>query len=132
MIAERPFKHLASAGLLVALLGSLGGCASVTIPTEQVELTRDAVSRAVSADATQYAPVEMKSAQDKLYAVERALGEKDFTGARLLAEQAEADANLAERKARALRAEQQLKSARDGIEVLKQEMLQAPTDSIHP
>ncbi|TDF81524.1 DUF4398 domain-containing protein [Pseudomonas sp. H9] len=131
MAVKRTSKHLAAGALMVALLASLGGCASVAAPTEQVELTRNAVSRAVTADATQFAPVEMKDAQDKLYAVERALGEQDFAQARLLAEQAESDANLAERKARALRAQQQLNEARQGIEVLRQEMLQAP-DAIAP
>ncbi|PSS58391.1 DUF4398 domain-containing protein [Pseudomonas sp. BBP2017] len=132
MAVKRTSNHLAVSGLMVALFVSLGGCASVAVPTEQVELTRNAVSRAVTADATQFAPVEIKSAQDKLYSVERALGEQNFTQARLLAEQAEADANLAERKARALRTKQQLKEAQQGIEVLKQEMLQAPDAIVAP
>ncbi|MNJ44253.1 hypothetical protein D3C77_392970 [compost metagenome] len=131
MVVKRTSKHLAAPGLMVALLATLSGCASVVAPSEQVELTRNAVSRAVTADATQFAPVEMQSAQSKLNLLERALGQEDFTQARLLAEQAEADANLAERKARALRAKQQLTEAQQGIEVLKQEMLQAP-DAIVP
>lgn len=122
MVAKRTAKYLAASSLLMVL----AGCAGVPAPTDQVELTRNAVSRAVTADATQYAPAEMKSAQDKLYAVERALGEKNFAAARTLAEQAEADANLAERKARAAKAQQQLHNAQQGIEVLKQEMLQSP------
>lgn len=122
MVAKRTAKYLASSSLLMVL----AGCAGIPAPTDQVELTRNAVSRAVTADATQYAPAEMKSAQDKLYAVERALGEKNFAAARTLAEQAEADANLAERKARAAKAQQQLHNAQQGIEVLKQEMLQSP------
>lgn len=122
MVAKRTAKYLAASSLLMVL----AGCAGIPAPTDQVELTRNAVSRAVTADATQYAPAEMKSAQDKLYAVERALGEKNFAAARTLAEQAEADANLAERKARAAKAQQQLHNAQQGIEVLKQEMLQSP------
>ena len=122
MVAKRTAKYLAASSLLMVL----AGCAGVPAPTDQVELTRNAVSRAVTADATQYAPAEMKSAQDKLYAVERALGEKNFAAARTLAEQAEADANFAERKARAAKAQQQLHNAQKGIEVLKQEMLQSP------
>ncbi|MGH8439385.1 MAG: DUF4398 domain-containing protein [Pseudomonas sp.] len=132
MAVKRASKHLAVSGVMVTLFAALGGCASVVVPTEQVELTRNAVSRAVTADATQFAPVEMKSAQDKLYKVGRALGEQDFAQARLLAEQAEVDADLAERKARALRAQQQLKEARQGIEVLRQEMLQAPDAIVAP
>ncbi|MNO07509.1 hypothetical protein D3C81_2297300 [compost metagenome] len=58
------------------------------------------------------------------------MGQQDFAQARLLAEQAEADANLAERKARAQRAKQQLTEARQGIEVLKKEMLQAPDATV--
>ncbi|OUM28120.1 chromosome segregation ATPase [Pseudomonas sp. 1239] len=127
MVAKRTTNYLAASSLLMVL----AGCAGVPVPTEQVELTRNAVSRAVTADATQYAPAEMKAAQDKLYAVERALGERNLVEARTLAEQAEADANLAERKARAAKAQQQLRSAQQGIEVLKQEMLQSP-DAITP
>lgn len=127
MVAKRTTNYLAASSLLMVL----AGCAGVPVPTEQVELTRNAVSRAVTADATQYAPAEMKAAQDKLYAVERALGERNLVAARTLAEQAEADANLAERKARAAKAHQQLRSAQQGIEVLKQEMLQSP-DAITP
>lgn len=127
MVAKCTTNYLAASSLLMVL----AGCAGVPVPTEQVELTRNAVSRAVTADATQYAPAEMKAAQDKLYAVERALGERNLVAARTLAEQAEADANLAERKARAAKAQQQLRSAQQGIEVLKQEMLQSP-DAITP
>ncbi|MGV2837491.1 DUF4398 domain-containing protein, partial [Pseudomonas shirazensis] len=53
---------------VAAVLLALGGCASAVAPNEQIELTRSAVNRAVSADATQYAPVEMRAAQDKLSA----------------------------------------------------------------
>lgn len=111
---------------VAAVLLALGGCASAVAPNDQIELTRSAVNRAVSADATQYAPVEMRAAQDKLSAMDRALGEKDFKTVRSLAEQAEADARLAERKAQALKTSEQLLDARKGIEVLKQELLEAP------
>ncbi|MFT0868056.1 DUF4398 domain-containing protein [Pseudomonas sp. CAM1A] len=111
---------------LVGLLMMVGGCTTVVVPTEQIELTRSAINRAVAADATQYAPVEMRAAQDKLGALDRALGEKRFGQVRLLAQQAEADARLAETKARAQKTQEQLKIEEQGIEVLKQEMLGEP------
>ncbi|MFJ2986051.1 MULTISPECIES: DUF4398 domain-containing protein [unclassified Pseudomonas] len=111
---------------LVGLLMIMSGCASVTVPNEQIELARSAVNRAVAAEATQYAPVEMRAAQDKMSALDRALGEKKFEQARTLAEGARADARVAERKAQALKAKEQLEAARKGIEVLKQEILDAP------
>ncbi|MBH3460506.1 DUF4398 domain-containing protein [Pseudomonas putida] len=122
MPARFNINFLPAAGLLLAL----GGCASPLMPSEQIELTRSAVNRAVSADATQYAPAEMRAAQDKLNAMERALGEKDAAQVKILAEQAEADARLAERKAAARKTQAQLDTARQGIEVLKQELLDAP------
>ncbi|MBA1198998.1 OmpA family protein [Pseudomonas plecoglossicida] len=88
----------------------LGGCASAVAPNEQIELTRSAVNRAVSADATQYAPVEMRAAQDKLSAMDRALGEKDLKTVRSLAER-KAQARLDVRSAQ-LKALQNLKAKR--------------------
>ncbi|MFJ4349061.1 DUF4398 domain-containing protein [Pseudomonas sp. NPDC089401] len=111
---------------LAGLLMIMSGCASVTVPNEQIELARSAVNRAVAAEATQYAPVEMRAAQDKMSAMDRAMGEKKFEQVRTLAEGARADARVAERKAQALRAKEQLATARKGIEVLKQEILDAP------
>lgn len=107
-------------------LGALSACASVPSPDDQIVLSKNAISRAVSADATQYAPLEMKVAQDKMFLMERAMGERDYVQARILAEQIEVDASLAERKARAMKWQQQLQQSRAGIQVLKQEMLQAP------
>jgi hypothetical protein len=126
MTIERVSSRARASACLLIMAGALSACAGVPIPQQQITLSKDAVERAVSADATQYAPLEMKAAQDKMFLMERALGEKDYPQARLLAEQIEADANLAERKARAVKWQKQLADARSGIQVLKQEMLQDP------
>ncbi|MBC8995238.1 DUF4398 domain-containing protein [Pseudomonas sp. N40(2020)] len=130
------FQHLSSrARLSVSVLvvaAALSACASAPIPEQQISLSKDAVNRAVSADATQYAPLEMKAAQDKMFPMERALGEKNYPQAKVLAEQIEADANLAERKSRAVKWQKQLSDARSGIQVLKQEMLQDPVTGFNP
>lgn len=129
-------QHLSSrARLSVSVLvvaAALSACASAPIPEQQISLSKEAVNRAVSADATQYAPLEMKAAQDKMFLMERALGEKNYPQAKVLAEQIEADANLAERKARAVKWQKQLTDARNGIQVLKQEMLQDPVAGFNP
>lgn len=118
-------QRIAAWGALLAIVGALSACASLPAPEDQIVLSKNAVNRAVSAEATQYAPMEMKIAQDKLFLMERAMGERDYVQARTLAEQIEVDANLAERKARTMRWQQQLQQSRAGIQVLKQEMLQA-------
>jgi len=132
MSIQRVSSRARLSACLLIMAGALSACASAPIPEQQISLSRDAVNRAVSAQATQYAPLEMKAAQDKMFQMERALGEKNYPQAKLLAEQIEADANLAERKSRAVKWQKQLTDARSGIQVLKQEMLQDPVTGFNP
>lgn len=131
MKIQRVFSRTRLSVYLLIMASVLSACASAPIPEQQITLSRDALNRAVSAEATQYAPLEMKAAQDKMLLMERTLGEKNYPQAKLLAEQIEVDANLAERKARSVKWQKQLTDARNGIKVLKQEMLQAPIDGIN-
>jgi len=109
--------------LAALVLGSslvLAGCAG-NPPSEQYAVTQSAVNSAISAGGTEFAAVEMKSAQDKLKEAELAMHDKDYEKARRLAEQAEWDARLAERKAQAAKAEQALQDARQGVQELREE-----------
>lgn len=124
-------KRLSRSAWALIVAGTLAGCASEPPPAQQISLARDAVERAVSVQATQFAPLEMKTAQDKLAEMEQALGAKQYKQVITLAEQIEADANLAQAKAQAVRKQQVLQQAQQGIEVLKQEMLNAPADTQH-
>ncbi|MBD8482972.1 DUF4398 domain-containing protein [Pseudomonas coleopterorum] len=115
--------------LKTALLGLatgvvLTGCAGIA-PVEQYAVSQSAVNAAVSAGGTEFAAVEMKSAQDKLKNAELALHGKHYEQARRLAEQAEWDARLAERKAQAAKARRAVEDARQGIQDLREEGLRA-------
>ncbi|NWC94845.1 MULTISPECIES: DUF4398 domain-containing protein [unclassified Pseudomonas] len=116
----------APAMLLLVTAATLSACASAPIPTDQISLAKDAVNRAVSAGATEYAPLQMKTAQDKVFVMERDMGEKNYVKVKALAEQIQADASLAERTATTVKTQKALADAKSGIQVLKQEMLQAP------
>ena len=122
-------KRLSRSAWALIVAGALAGCASAPPPVEQISLARDSVERAVAAQATQFAPLEMKTAQDKLAEMEQALGAKQYAQVVTLAQQIEVDASLAETKAQALRKQQLLQQAQQGIQVLKQEMLNAPADT---
>ena len=118
-------RHKCLHGLKLAalMLGSslvLAGCAG-NPPTEQYAVTQSAVNSAISAGGTEFAAVEMKAAQDKLKQAELAMHDKDYEKARHLAEQAEWDARVAERKAQAAKAEQALEDARLGVQELREE-----------
>ena len=63
----------------------------------------------------------MKSAQDKFKQAEIAMHDKKYDEARMLAEQAEWDARVAERKAQAMKAQQTLKDSQQGVQELRQE-----------
>lgn len=102
----------------------LAGCAS-NPPDEQLAVSQQAVDSAFSSGAPEFATVEMKSAQDKLKQAELAMQEENYQEARLLAEQAEWDARLAERKARAAKAEKILQDAQQGIQQLREESLRS-------
>ncbi|WP_040261995.1 MULTISPECIES: DUF4398 domain-containing protein [Pseudomonas] len=109
--------------LAVLALGSsfiLAGCAG-NPPTEQYALAQSAVNAAVSAGGTEFAAVETKSAQDKFKAAEIAMHDEDYEKAKVLAEQAEWDARVAERKAQAAKAQKAVDDAHQGVEDLRQE-----------
>jgi hypothetical protein len=121
--AKSSFTHLHGLKLAALALGSslvLAGCAG-NPPTEQFAVTESAVNSAVSAGGTEFAAVEMKSAQDKLKQAELAMHDKKYDQAKTLAEQAEWDARVAERKAQAMKAEQAVKDSQKGVQELRQE-----------
>jgi len=121
--AKSSFPPLRSLKLAALAIGSslvLAGCAG-NPPSEQFAVTESAVNSAVSAGGTEFAAVEMKSAQDKLKQAEIALHDKKYDEAKVLAEQAEWDARVAERKAQAIKAEQAVKDSQKGVQELRQE-----------
>ena len=92
-----------AAAIAVAVLVS--ACASKGIaPVAEMSSARASIAQAESAGAVRSAPVELLAARDKLTRAESAVREERFAQARQLAEAAEADAEVAERKARAVKA----------------------------
>ncbi|NWA23614.1 DUF4398 domain-containing protein [Pseudomonas gingeri] len=119
-----PLRGLKLAALVLGSSLLLAGCAG-NPPTEQYAVTQSAVNSAVSAGGTEYAAVEMKSAQDKLKQAELAMHDKKYDEARRLSEQAEWDARVAERKAQAAKAELAVKDSQKGVQELRQESQRA-------
>jgi len=93
--------------IAMAALLALAGCASDPAPVEQLRLTEQAVDQARAVGATDEVP-EMKLASDKLAAAVAANGAQSYRQARLLAEQAELDARLAEARVLTEKSQEQL------------------------
>ncbi|GGI90092.1 hypothetical protein GCM10009083_03060 [Halopseudomonas pertucinogena] len=115
-------KHLlAVAALSTAVLTA--GCASTPPPTSQLATAQQALNSADSARSAEFAPLELRNAREKLLQAEQANLEEDYDRARRLAEQAEWDARVAERKAQAERAKRGLERAQEGTRELREESL---------
>ncbi|EIK94935.1 lipoprotein [Pseudomonas sp. M47T1] len=93
--------------MAVAALLALAGCASDPAPTEQLRLTEQAVDQARAVGATDEV-AEMKMASDKLASAQAANGLQSYRQARLLAEQSELDARLAEARVLTEKSQEQL------------------------
>lgn len=105
--------------LAVACAALLSACAGHP-PTEDMAVGRAAVDRATGPAAAD-APLEMAAARDKMARANTALGNKDYALARQLANEAEADATLAEAQSRSVRSTRALAEVRDGIRMLRDE-----------
>lgn len=100
----------------------LAGCANIPPPTEQMAVSKLAVANAVSAGGSEFAPVEMKSAQDRMDRANRAMGKEEYESARRLAEEAQADARLAEKIAHAGKARKAANVTQEDSRVLREEI----------
>ena len=105
--------------LAVACMALLSACAG-TPPKEDMAVSRASVERATGPAAAE-APVEMAAARDKLTRATAAYDKKDDALARQLANEADADATLAEAQARSVRSSRALAEVRDGIRMLREE-----------
>ncbi len=106
------------AGVTMLMLG----CASMPPPTEQMAVSKATVSRAASVGGNEFAPVELRSATEKMNAAEQAMEQEEYLKARRLAEEAQVDAKLAETRAALAKAQLAVKNAEESNRVLRQEL----------
>ncbi|NOU21028.1 MAG: DUF4398 domain-containing protein [Methyloglobulus sp.] len=109
-------------GVTAASVILMAGCAGIPAPTEQMAVSRAAVSNAASAGGNEFAPLQLKSAMEKMDNAERAMTEENYLQARQLAEQAQADAQLATTTARSVKAQKAASALQEDNRVLRQEI----------
>jgi hypothetical protein len=109
--------------MLFAAAALLSACATEKTPaTADVAVSRAAVENAAQAGAAELAPAELLSAREKLQQASRALADKDYKLASDLAQQAEADAKLAQSKATSAKATSAATAVQDNVRVLREEL----------
>jgi hypothetical protein len=106
-----------------AALALTVGCTSLKTPaTADVAVSNAAVANAAGAGGAQYAPLEMTAAREKLALANKAMLAKDYKLAIELANQAQADAKLAQSKASSVKAQAAADVLQDDIRVLREEL----------
>jgi hypothetical protein len=109
--------------MLIGSIVLLSACTSpLPAPTEQMAVSTAAVAQAVSAGATELAPIEMRAARDKLDRAQVCMAAKDYAQALILAEQAQVDAQLAVTKARSSKAQSAASALREDSRILRDEI----------
>jgi hypothetical protein len=106
-----------------AALALAVGCSSLKTPaTADVAVSNAAVANAAGAGGAQYAPLEMTAAREKLALANKAMLVKDYKLAIELANQAQADAKLAQSTASSVKAQAAADVLQDDIRVLREEL----------
>ena len=112
------FSVLCGAAVLLTV-----GCTSLKTPaTADVAVSKEAVDNAAGAGGSEYAPVEMKAARDKMALANKAMAGKNYKLARDLASQAQADAKLAQSKANSAKAQAAADALQDDTRVTHEEL----------
>ncbi|WP_367849416.1 DUF4398 domain-containing protein [Rhodoferax sp. WC2427] len=116
-------KNTWALALSATALGLLVGCSSMKTPaTANVAVSKAAVDSAVGAGGAEFAPLEMDSARTKMAAANKALANKNYKLAATLANEAEADAKLAQGKANSAKAQAAADALQDNLRVLREEL----------
>ncbi len=116
-------RRLWTGALALSAAMTLGACASVeTTPIRNtIANAEQAISEAERMEAHQYAPLELRLAEEKLSRARTALEEEEYQRADWLADEALADAQLAGARARTARTENMVSELRASVEALEQE-----------
>ena len=117
----KPFQ-LPILSVLIASGVLISGCAGTPPPVELVAVSKAAVGAANTAGANELAPVQYKSAVEKMDGAEVAMAHKDYVLAQQLAEQAQVDAQLATAIARAAKAKKAADALQEDSRVLSSEI----------
>lgn len=115
-----PHSMKARSALVAAAAVALTACATTDAPKEQMAVATSAVDQATGNAAE--APAELATARDKLARANQAMARKDYVQARQLADEAAADAALAQAMARSARADRALTEVRQSIQQLQSQL----------
>ncbi|BCT66563.1 hypothetical protein NNRS527_00127 [Nitrosospira sp. NRS527] len=118
------YKCYQMMSVMVLAVVFAAGCATTEKrdTAAQLAVAKTAVADAVSAGAPEFAPVELKTAQENLEDAEKAAMDDDYKRAIRLGENAQTNAQLASAKARAAKAQRAADALKESDQTLQNEM----------
>ena len=114
-------KRIGCIGSGLAAVMLFSGCAG-NPPTAEMALAKASVINATAAGGTEFAPLPLRAAMDKMEGAEQAMGSQNYSVARNLAEEANVDAQLAAATARAVKTQKAVNQLQQDNTVLRQEI----------
>jgi len=120
--SDRNMNRLSVTTIITVTAIMIAGCASNPAPSEQLAVSKAAVTNASRNGGNEYAPLELKSAMEKMDGAERAMDEEDYPLAKRLAEEAQVDAKLAEIKTDLARVQKSVEESQESNRVLLEEI----------
>jgi hypothetical protein len=119
---KKSISRSGAIGLFLSSVFLAVSCSSVEPPHGVLSQADFQVREAEELQASQYAPLELRTARDKLESAEAAMRREDYVRARHLAEEALVDAQLASEKTRSEKVQENLAVLRRTILTLKNEL----------
>ena len=114
------------AWIVLAALTVIGCASSGPLASTKVAQAERAIDEAQQSGASISAPVEVRTAEDKLKAARAAMAKEDYDQAIRVAEQAAVDADYARARAVNERAKRTADEMRQNIQTLRQELERLP------
>jgi hypothetical protein len=114
-------KRIGCIGSGLAAVMLFSACAG-NPPTAEMALAKASVINATAAGGTEFAPIPLRAAMDKMEGAEQAMGSQNYPVARNLAEEADVDAQLAAVMARAAKTQKSVNQLQQDNSVLRQEI----------
>jgi predicted S18 family serine protease len=99
-----------------------GACASTKPPNQKLTQLEASIKQAEQVGAENYAPLEIREARKKLDKVRDLMNKEKYDDAKLKADEAMVDAELAQMKSLSEKAQKAVDQLRESIKALKQEI----------
>ncbi|HNR13598.1 MAG TPA: DUF4398 domain-containing protein [Thermodesulfobacteriota bacterium] len=127
---KRELRRWLVGSLAMGLSIALCSCSTNTTPLKQDLANAEMeINNARDRNARQYAPLELRIAEEKLSQARDAFEDEDYSQASYLADEALVSAKLADAKARTERNKEMVQELNDSISVLKQEIVRSQGQS---